>query len=319
MRINNKFINKLTSKLTKDVNKNSLYCKLNKEINVVLEGGCFNGAYEIGIMKFLQKMQEKKHIKINKISGVSIGSIIGVLFFIDKLEYYEKFYKIISKDWNTKHNLKQFDKLVKEVILNLKDNEFDTIKNDTLYISFFDLQQRQHITISKYTSRENLIDTICKTTHIPLLKTKNITYVDKYKKHYIDGLYPYIFNEDEIKKKSKVLYVSINSVNMLKKCINTKNENTSYSRIMFGILSCYDLFRFNKASDLCSYIDEWSITSLILNNMKKILLYMVMYVIWGIHKMNTVIKNVIHNKIILKQLYSNINLYVDVIIMLLIM
>lgn len=319
MKINDKFIKNLIKNLIKNIEMKSLYDIQSKELNIVLEGGGFNGAYEIGIMMFLQKMQEKKHIKINKISGVSIGSIIGILFLINKLEYYDKFYKIICKDWNTKYDLKQFDKLVNKVIINLDDNEFDIIKNDKLYISFFDLQKKQHITISKFTSKQHLIETILKTTHIPMLKTKKITYIDKEKNHFIDGLYPYIFNEDDVGKKSKVLYVSINGINMLKKCLNNRNEDTSYSRIMYGILNCYDLFRFNKASEICSYIDEWGIYALISYNMKKILLYMVMYIIWGFNKLNIIIKKLIHNKIILNQISSNIDFFVDIIIMFLIM
>ena len=50
-----------------------------QNIDLVLDGGLFNGSYLVGALYFLKEMERRQYIKIDRISGCSIGSIVGFL------------------------------------------------------------------------------------------------------------------------------------------------------------------------------------------------------------------------------------------------
>ncbi len=58
--------------------KNSIYKLIenlidfpsNHTLDIVFEGGLFNGSYLIGALYYLKQLEEKKYIKINRISGL---------------------------------------------------------------------------------------------------------------------------------------------------------------------------------------------------------------------------------------------------------
>ena len=73
------------SKLAKNINKiNNI-----TEIDIVLEGGCMNGAYEIGGLLLIKELEKHKNLRVTRISGASVGSFVGFL-------YLTKFYKHIQ-------------------------------------------------------------------------------------------------------------------------------------------------------------------------------------------------------------------------------
>ena len=57
-----------------------------KNINLILDGGAFNGGSIVGNLLILKQLEKQGHIKIQKISGCSIGALLGLLFIIDKLK-----------------------------------------------------------------------------------------------------------------------------------------------------------------------------------------------------------------------------------------
>ena len=52
------------------------------KLDIVFEGGLFNGSYLAGCLLYLKQLENNKFIKIHKISGCSIGSILAILYFI---------------------------------------------------------------------------------------------------------------------------------------------------------------------------------------------------------------------------------------------
>ena len=61
-------------------------------LDVVLEGGAFNGAYLYGALQFLKELKKKNHVIIRRMSGCSIGAILAFLFSVNKLEQIEQYY-----------------------------------------------------------------------------------------------------------------------------------------------------------------------------------------------------------------------------------
>ena len=56
-----------------------------ENINVIVDGGAFNGAYAIGTLLYLKQLEKQKLTTINKVSGTSIGAILSFLFITDSL------------------------------------------------------------------------------------------------------------------------------------------------------------------------------------------------------------------------------------------
>jgi hypothetical protein len=70
----NEYVIKLIENLPDDI-KN---VKEPIKIDLVLDGGLFNGSYQVGALYFLKEMENRKYIKIERISGCSVGSIVGL-------------------------------------------------------------------------------------------------------------------------------------------------------------------------------------------------------------------------------------------------
>jgi predicted acylesterase/phospholipase RssA len=74
-------------------------------IDLVLDGGVFNGSYHAGALYFLKEMENRKYIKINRISGCSVGSIVGFLYFINSLDLMSNFYEVINTEFRQTYSL----------------------------------------------------------------------------------------------------------------------------------------------------------------------------------------------------------------------
>ena len=75
-------------------NINHTYPKLHtpKPISIVLDGGGFSGSHIIGALAYLQFLVHDKRITIDRISGVSVGSICAILFRLGRLDIAFKLY-----------------------------------------------------------------------------------------------------------------------------------------------------------------------------------------------------------------------------------
>ena len=89
-------------KMVKDLienlpNNSSNPTKKCEKIDLILEGGAFNGSYMLGILYFLKNMEQKKEFKIERISGVSIGAMLGLIYQLDCLDFSISFYKSVYR------------------------------------------------------------------------------------------------------------------------------------------------------------------------------------------------------------------------------
>jgi predicted acylesterase/phospholipase RssA len=105
----NEYVNKLIENLPEHLKSTNSPLKL----DVILDGGLFNGSYLVGCLYFLKEMEKRNYIKIERISGCSVGSIAAFLYFIDGLDLISDLYTSILNDFKKKHNL--------EFIKNLKN------------------------------------------------------------------------------------------------------------------------------------------------------------------------------------------------------
>ena len=82
-------VNKLIDELPVNVIEK---LKKRKNINLILEGGVFNGSYLIGALYFLKELESRKYIKTRKFSGCSIGAICALFYLMDDIQMTELLY-----------------------------------------------------------------------------------------------------------------------------------------------------------------------------------------------------------------------------------
>lgn len=252
------YVNKLIDNLPDTIKK--VNGKRNPlELDLVLSGGGFNGSYLIGALYFLKEMENRNYIKIHRISGCSIGSIAGLLYIENDLKRISPLYKYFTKQFKKKHNLSE----IKNIRLLLGEKIIDNYAkaNDKLYICYNNIETGVKIVKSRFDSADDLCNTIIKSCFIPLLIDENICYKSKY----IDGINPYIFEpkstgkDEKYGKERKTLFLDLFTYNKASCLINIKNEKNAFHRVLTGLLEIHNFFIKGTNTDMCSYVNNWSI------------------------------------------------------------
>jgi hypothetical protein len=241
------YVKNLIDELPNDFN-----CKYkNTTINLILEGGLFNGSYMTGCLFYLKELEKRKYITINKLSGCSIGSIIALLYFIDNEDIILHIYKLAYDHFKKNYNVNIFNKIFDILKIHLPTNIIKII-NNKVYISYYNIKTCKHVVKRKYKDLNDLFETIRCSCSFPFVIDNKIYYKNKY----IDGLYPYVF---PIKKYERILYLNIHSLNKLPGMLSVKNEKSNIHRVMEGIIEVNIFFKYDLNTSICSFIDKWNI------------------------------------------------------------
>jgi len=223
------------------------------KVDLVFEGGVFNGSYQLGFLNYIKQMEKKRFLKVERVSGCSIGSIMAFLYFTnisinDSINFITN---IIYKHVKKHYNMDIFNDVFAFLTKQLPANFLDKI-NGKLFITYNDISKGKQFMKSTYSSIDELFDVIRRSCYIPYVIDKSIFYNGKY----VDGLYPYIFKP---KKNRKI--INVNIINLKKVCslISIKNEKNNMHRVIDGILDTHTFFSSNYYSNMCSYIDDQTI------------------------------------------------------------
>lgn len=263
------YVNKLIENLPDDI-KN---VKEPVKLDIVLDGGMFNGSYHVGALYFLKEMENRKYIKIERISGCSIGSTVGFLYFIDSLNLMPKLYDLIHKEFKQTYSLN----LLKELKTILQDHIPSDIcerVNNKLFITYNNVKKGKKIVKSNYKDVDDIINAIIKSSYIPYLIDGNLLYENKF----IDGLTPFIFKE----RTNKVLYLDLFGSDKLWNLLNVKNEKTNYHRILSGLLDIHSFFIKQSNTPMCSYVNDWTYSNIFLNYFKLVIERICIYLIYAL-------------------------------------
>lgn len=230
--------------------------RLPKNLDLILSGGAFNGAYCIGTLIYLKELEKLDILNVNRVSGCSIGAILGVLYLTNNMSYCIEIYKNFLDNFRKELNIKFREQLIKKYVYEVFQNDNMESINDKLYITFYDSKKKEQIVISNYESRDVLIDCLIKTSHIPFMSGEDY----KYKNNFVDGILPYIFKKSDYENlnDAKMLYVKLTTIKKLASVMNIKNEKNVYSRLLQGVVDIDEFFNKDK-SDMCSYVNNWNI------------------------------------------------------------
>jgi len=279
-----KYINKLIKNLPDNVTKTEKPI----EIDLVLDSGCFNGSYLAGALYFLKEMEKRKYIRIDRISGSSIGSFVALIYFIDELDIIPNVYKTVKNNLEKKYNLKTAIKSITEIVNTYVTDDILKKINGKLFICYNDVKKLNKIVKSTYKSKEELIDTIIKSSFIPYLTNGKCVYKNKY----VDGLMPYIFekNKEQCSQK-KILFLDLFSCDKFSGALNIKNEKTNYHRILYGLLDIHCFFIKQSSTQMCSYVNEWNYMNMFLYNLRLLLEKIILLLLWIFVKIKNIIPN----------------------------
>jgi hypothetical protein len=262
----NDYVIKLIENLPDDIKNVNEPIKM----DVVLDGGIFNGSYHVGALYFLKEMENRKYIKIERISGCSVGSIVGFLYFIDSLDLMPKLYDLINKEFRQTYNLKLITELKKHLSERIPSDICERV-NGKLFITYNNIKKGTKPVRSVYKNVDDIINTIIKSSYIPYLIDGNVLYENKS----VDGITPFIFKERE----KKVLYLDLFGSDKLGNLLNVKNEKSNYHRILSGLLDIHSFFIKKSNTPMCSYVNDWSYSNMCFNYLKTIIERICIYLI----------------------------------------
>jgi hypothetical protein len=240
-------------------------------IDLVLDGGVFNGSYLIGALYFLKELEKINYVKIKRISGCSVGAAVGLLYRLNKLDYSQKINQLIVGQLKKKYKIpivKEYKKILfeNETLKESDENEILQKVNDYLFVSYHKKTKRSLLfkknIKQKYKTIDDLFDSVLRSCFVPFLIDGNMLYKNKY----MDGITPYIFEETNNRK---ILYLDLCNNDKLLHMINIKNEKTDSHRILTGILDAHLFFIKNTNTSMCSYVNDWTLMYKSHNQYKK--------------------------------------------------
>lgn len=224
--------------------------KCPQQIDVVFEGGLFNGGYLLGILYYLKELESSKYILIKRFSGCSIGSLIPLIYYTEAYHLSDIIYKITYKHFKKECNIDIFPKLFDNVRPFLTEDVMKRL-NGNLFITYYNIQTNTQIVKNTYKNVDDLLNTIHKSCYVPYVVDNCFLYKNKY----VDGFYPFVF---PVSKNTKILYLNIHKFDKLFNMICIKNEKTNHRRILEGIIDIHIFFTNNVSTSICSYVNNWT-------------------------------------------------------------
>ena len=255
-------INEYVNKLIENLPDNIKNCKEPDRIDLVLDGGIFNGSYLVGALYFLKEMEKRNYIKIDRVSGCSIGSLVAFLYFIDSLDLIPQLYDILSNEFRDSYKINTLKDLKKHLIGRIPEDICEKV-NGRLFITYNNIKSGNKTVKSVFKNVDEIINTIIRSSFIPYLIDGNILYENKY----IDGANPFIFTERD----KKVLYLDLFGNDKIGNLLNVRNEKTNFHRILSGLLDIHSFYIKQSNTAMCSYVNDWSYSNKFFNYIKIII------------------------------------------------
>ena len=248
------------------------------KLDVVLEGGALNGAYQAGALCYLRALEKAGKTKIMRISGVSCGALVGAVFLALDLNSLEEFYGKLTDSLLSVGNFSSLRSCVDEFLSRVSDDGVRALSG-RLFISFVDLDTQKRVVVSEYGCKRELGDVLVKTAFLPGFIDGRMMTADKC----IDGGVPYLFPNDTEKRSDqgyKTVYFKLTSFSLLKDAVSTKGELNMARRALEGIQKTHDLLKQRRANEMASIVEDWSSIDVIKFTVMGLVWWMVSYSVY---------------------------------------
>lgn len=239
-----------------------------KNINLIIDGGAFNCAFSAGCLNYIKQLERMNLTKVDKISGCSVGAILGYMYLTDTLEYLPVYYDHMIKMSRKNLNLKTVHNIIK---LHVRSSDYKKV-NNKLFITYNNTKTLKHKIISKYNSENEVIESLIKTSYLPFFIDGKLEYKNKY----CDGLSPFIFNKTD----NNTIFISLIKIPFLKHSIYTNNDRDIWPKFFDGVEDINLFFKndMNKTK-YCSLLDKWNIQDFILFRIREVLSIVIVIVL----------------------------------------
>lgn len=293
-------MSKYVNSLVKNVNSENLP----KDIDLIFDGGALNCLSGQGVALYIKELENQELVRIHRVSGCSSGAFIALLYLTNTDYDLNEGFNMVSNCFREKQNLTEFIDQVKKYIYNNLPDDLSFL-NDKLYITYYDMSEWKQKIVCVFENKDKLIETIVRSCYIPYIFDKHLKYKDKY----IDGITPYIFRDN----KREAIFVMLVTKKNFSKCISTKNESNSYSRLLSGAADA-DLFFSGGSSDMCSYVSKWNIYFILILRLRELVFFIIVWIIELITKFSEYIPNQILNSTLYHGCCRFIsNIYIDIV------
>jgi predicted acylesterase/phospholipase RssA len=289
-------MSKLLQEYVKSVSQN-VTVSIKKPIDLIISGGAFNGAYGLGSIMFLKELESQGKLKIERVSGSSVGALIALAYICDIDSIVEEAFIRMRDCLKKKGTLCEVETVIKEIVDKAFPDDDSVIKlNGILHITYTDLDTLKLIVVNKFSNKKILVKTLFRSAYLPLLTDGNSCENGRY----VDGIIPHLF-KDGLRDS---LYISLVDYRTIFNTIITRSEVNPHYRIMQGAADTSAFFVEGKGK-MCSLVSQWSIAKYGLHRIVFILCSIVALAIRYLTKMNTPIS--LSNQPLIKLIVNTIN------------
>jgi len=244
-----------------------------QEVDLIIDGGGFKAAYIVGNLLYLKEMEKQGFIKISRISGTSVGSLLGLSYFLDELNTFYKLLPILSKDYTKTNKFTNGFNIIKRKLNRIIREKGMKSFDKRLYINYYDLKNKREVLSNTYSSVDNIVNKLQFSCFIPFMFDGRPSICDK-----IDGITPFIFPKRENVKILFLSALSILNINTLSEMLYTDDKNITY-KMLQGILDMHAFYLTNKPTSIAHYIDNNSLSSSVYFMGRKLLMYIIVMLI----------------------------------------
>jgi len=241
------------------------------EIDLVLDSGAFKGIYMYGALLYVKELEHKKYTKVHRISGSSVGAMLGCFYILNKMELIERLYTDMRKEFNNTLHLDSVLNIIEREIHKMDKNTYKKL-NDRIFINYMDISAKKEIIVSTFTSNDDLIDKLRKTTFIPIISNDELTY-----DNCTDAMCPHIFTERIIG--NKILFINLWNFGGIQKFLNTFYDTNAVSRTFGGILDIHEFFLRNSPTKMCSYVNDWNVIHYSIYRLRELIWLITIFII----------------------------------------
>ena len=121
----------------KNLTKNFPERKKPLELDLVIEGGAYNGYYGLGSLLLLKELEKQNYIIINRISGSSVGALFGTAFFFDKLDEIIGHYQNVRDYYKEHLHMGCLEQLIEKIFKDADGTKFEKIKENKLFLTYY--------------------------------------------------------------------------------------------------------------------------------------------------------------------------------------
>ena len=226
-----------------------------KEIDLVLDGGTFNGAYTLGCLRYLKVLEKRNIVKVVRISGCSIGAFLAVAYVGNILESMADIGEKMIQDFRRDQCLQRLHERSEDWVRNhVTDNTIKEMEK-RVTITYHDAELKKQVAVDSFDTKEQLTEVLVRSAFLPFV----INGMPHYQYKYFDGLTPALFWD----KTRPSIFISTMVLGYIKSSIVMKGTDSIPMRRLEGIEDIHHFFSRARASRLCSYVDKWSIVRIL--------------------------------------------------------